>query len=152
MIGKIILVPAPAQMLRGWEGRFIFRKVGAMVGFYKIKKIIVTRVFLHPYKLTNVSDENCYKADMHDGSFYMPVVFLPQAAEEENRFQELSYECWSKSKYHITKYRATSYRTQNYQTHYVHVKIKNSIVRIGARSPFQQFNRSWPKIELDLGW
>ena len=152
MLGKIILVQAPPQMVRGWSGRLIFRKTGFLIRLYKVKKVIGTKVLFHAEKAMNVPDEECYKADLYDKSFFQPVVFMPQAEEEENRFQELHYSCWSKSKYHIATQRM-SLQVSNYKTHYVHIKhVREDGARIGARSPIQRYDRSWPKVSLNVGW
>ncbi len=145
MLGKILLLPAPTELVLGWEGRVIYRKSGIFV----IKKVIRRLVYYYDAELTiPPADNDCIVGNPL--GFYQPVVYMPQL-HADHMYQELNYHYWKYASEFIGQ-ASGAYRSSDYKVCFVYVKgIKQDGVRIGARSPIQQCIRSGPRLIPSLG-
>lgn len=145
-------MPAPAMLVKGWEGRVIYYRIGLAVKMYLVLAVEGEKVYLCDYK-NIVRKEACNIAKLNSRNFYQPVMYMPEL-EADEQYMEIDYRYWKKTKYHAAKnpYGGVSI-TNKYCTHYVNIKpVTTPAVRFGSRAPLQRIDRSRPKVTINFGW
>lgn len=145
---KIILMPAPPDLLKGWQGRLIFRSSGLFI----IKSVKGSTVYYYPADLIEVPEDNdCIQSNIKLG-FYQPVAFLPEV-EQDIMYQSVSYHYWRKCLDYIAKTKSGVLSPINYNTPLLHVRSNSSFdaIKIGSASVRQDAQR-FCQVDNSGGW